>query len=174
MLSPVMIIVYGTKSSASDTRLAIPCSNCRQPALVQSDWVQYFHVMFIPTFPVGKHRTVHCQACNNSYETKGGAPIWTFLGSMLFATCLLLGAGRQALRHYGTHGSSASITSAASAPTASASASAAASAPAPPRPAVPRAAVPAAASHAAAPSASSGAVPKASTSAARPVQPKKK
>src|SRR5262249_14538644 len=61
-----MIIFYGTKSHESETPLSIPCANCRQPALVQSDWHRYFHIMFIPTFPVAKHRVINCGACHNS------------------------------------------------------------------------------------------------------------
>jgi hypothetical protein len=164
-----MIIVYGTRSGASDTHLATPCSNCRQPALVQSDWYQYFHVMFIPTFPVGKQRTIHCGACDNSFEAKGSAPIWTFLGSMLFVVCLLGGAARQALRHFGAQASSASITSAASAPTASASAPATASAP------TPKAATPPkATSHAAAAPSSSASAKSGAPAASAPAGKKKK
>ncbi|WP_394764568.1 hypothetical protein [Stenotrophomonas sp.] len=164
-----MIIVYGTRSSASETRLATPCGNCRQPALTQSDWNQYFHVMFIPTFPVGKQRTIHCQACDNRYETKGSAPVWTFLGSLIFVACLFAGAGRQALRHFGAGASSASIASAAIAPSTTASAaSAVASASAAPRAAAPRPA--AASSHGRAPSVA----PAASASSASAARPRKK
>jgi len=122
-----MVIVYGTRSGGSDTRLPHPCNNCRQPALVQSDWYQYLHVMFVPTFPTGSGRTVHCEACNNSYEMKGSAPIWTFLGSMLFVLCLLGGGAYEALIHLDLHPSSASITSVASAPSATVPAPAATS-----------------------------------------------
>jgi hypothetical protein len=158
-----MIIVFGTRSGSSDTRLATPCNNCRQPALVQSDWYRYFHLMFIPTFPVGSQRTIHCAACDSSYETKGNAPIWTFLGSMLFVIGLLGAAGLEALRHFSVGASSASVASAASAPSPSASATAAASASTPPL---------VAARPAAAASARAGA-PAGSASGARPVKRKK-
>jgi hypothetical protein len=162
----VMIIVYGTRSHTSDTALAIPCGNCQRPALVQSDWHRYFHIMFIPTFPVEKHRVVHCGACDNSYETKASTPIWTFLGSVLLAACVVVGVGRQALRHLGASATSATITSAASAPPATPSSAPAASAPAPPRALPARPAAPGAASHPA-PATSHGAVPTTSASAAR-------
>lgn len=164
-----MIIVYGTRSGESETRLTTPCNNCRQPALVQSDWYQYFHLMFIPTFPVGKQRSIHCQACGNSFEAKGSAPIWTFAGTMIFVLCLLGGAAQQALRHFGHEVSAASIAAAATdpEPSATASAPAAASASAPPRAAAPRPAATGAASHAAATS-SHGKAPASPASAARP------
>src|SRR3954465_14354713 len=107
-----MIIVYGTRGGSSDNRLAPPCNHCGQQALVQSDSYRYFHLMFIPTFPLGSERAIQCGACGNSYETKGSAPIWTFLGGMLLVIGLLGAAGLQALRHFGVRASSASVTSA--------------------------------------------------------------
>jgi hypothetical protein len=169
-----MIIFYGTRSSDSETRLNTPCNNCRQPALLQSDWHRYFHIMWIPTFPIDKHREINCQACGNSYEGKASTPIWTFLGAMIFACCLLVGAGQYVVRHFVPGFSAASLTAAADdAPAATPATPATTTTPpavatpstapraAAPRPAVPGASRPAAAS-------SKGGAPSASASAARP------
>lgn len=144
-----MIIVYGTRSGSSETRLNTPCSNCRQPALTQFDGYQYLHIMFVPTFPLGKQRSVHCGACGNSYDTKGSAPIWTFAGSVILAVLVLGGGGFEALRRMG-HAAHASISSATSE---SASAPAVASAPPTPK----AAAAPAATTQPVAASADAGA-----------------
>ena len=165
-----MVIVYGTRSGTSDTRLPTPCNHCRQPALVQSDWYRYLHVMFIPTFPVGSGRSVHCEACNNSYEMKGSAPLWTFVGSMLFVLCLLGGGAYEAIKHLDIGSAAASITSAESAP--SANAATPATPPAAASPPTPKAA---AAPAAAAPSAvvsSKGHAPAGSATAKKPAKKK--
>ncbi len=109
-----MIIVYGTRSTASDKPLDASCNRCGQRALVRSDWCQYFHLMFIPTFPVGKQRTINCHACGNSFDAKGSAPIWTFVGTVILVFCLLGGAAQQALRRFGVGPSAANISAAAS------------------------------------------------------------
>jgi hypothetical protein len=132
-----MIIFYGTRSGQSDKRLATPCGNCQQPALVQTDWYRYFHLMFIPTFPVGKDRSVHCQACGNSYDTKGSAPIWTFIGSVIIVLCVLGSVAQQAIKRYGVRGSIADIADVTSDPSSTAATPAASSAPTPPVAAAP-------------------------------------
>lgn len=164
-----MIFFYGTSSRESETRLANPCGNCRQPALVQSDWHRYFHIMFIPTFPVGKRRVIHCGACNNSYETKASTALWTFIGSAILVTCALIGVGRQALKHYNPEASAANLTAAAGTASASAAIPSASAAPStPPRAAAPRPVVAGAASHAAAPTTTrDGGLPAVAASAAR-------
>lgn len=116
-----MIIVYGTRSSEFDTRLPAPCGHCGQVALLQSDWRRYFHVMFIPTFPIESHRSINCQACGNGFETKGSTPLWTFIGTILVVVGVLGAAGGQVIRHF-AKASAASITAATAQPPASASA----------------------------------------------------
>lgn len=168
-----MIIFYGTRSSQSDKRLPHPCGTCGQPALMQTDWVRYFHIMFVPTFPVGKDRSIQCQACGNSFSAKGSAPFWTYIGGIVLALCFLGGAAHQAIRRLGLGGSmGADITAAASDPSSSASAPAA-SASAPPKVAA-GAHPPAAAAPAGSASGSKTTTPAPSSSVAPTTKKKKK
>ncbi|MBI3235613.1 MAG: zinc-ribbon domain-containing protein [Bacteroidetes bacterium] len=96
------MIIYGVKNKVLETEtIAEKCSNCQTQNSTSMSIVQkYFHIFWIPFFPLGKTLVTQCSNCKNvltkkelsaslleTYQTRKSqvkAPVWMFTGLALF------------------------------------------------------------------------------------------
>ena len=96
------MIIYGTRASVrAGQPLAQPCPACSRTALQSFRVFDYFHVYYVPTFPLGSQPGVECTSClhttiggdvpeelSPSVEQAAretGRPRWHWAGTLLVA-----------------------------------------------------------------------------------------
>lgn len=105
-----MIFFFGTRSSTLLTeKLAdTSCTYCKeQDTIFITVTSSYFHIFWIPIFPIGKKYYSHCVHCKQTLTSnqmpvtykdglaeisqKVKTPVWQFIGLMLIAIPVLFG-----------------------------------------------------------------------------------
>ncbi len=102
------MILFGRKAHhlALTTTKSIKCEKCKKNDLVISVFQKYFHILWLPMFPIKKECASQCLACQNvmvekrfSEKAKAVAkkmkkenhtPFWTFTGFFIGLLFLLL------------------------------------------------------------------------------------
>lgn len=96
-----MFIIHGKKTAKikSDTNHQHVCKNCRDVDLDIKVYREYFHVCFIPLFPVGlKEVKIRCNNCGEpkwipalqqQYEKRSRTPFYLY-GAAIFIAALIL------------------------------------------------------------------------------------
>jgi hypothetical protein len=96
-----MILIYGRQTARikkyTDNQYA--CQNCKAFDLDVRVYRDYYHLVFIPVFPVGKKRVeIHCKNCGEpmrldaikkQYENINKTPFYLFIIPILFAILIL-------------------------------------------------------------------------------------
>ncbi|QWX84215.1 hypothetical protein H0I23_00765 [Cellulophaga sp. HaHaR_3_176] len=103
------MIIFGTRSAHIETKQLpnIVCPKCTtQGSTMISIYRRHLHVFWIPTLPIGKTGTSHCQHCKQSLhanemptslereyknlKTKAKGPIWQFSGLFVVTALIVL------------------------------------------------------------------------------------
>ena len=103
-----MIFFFGTRSSTllTDKLYHTNCAYCNEPDTVYlSVTSSYFHIFWIPAFPIGKKYYSHCVHCKQTltgnqmpatYQNglseiaqRAKVPIWQFIGLILLSIPIL-------------------------------------------------------------------------------------
>lgn len=90
------MIIYGTNGSKGQIiQTAETCPSCGQSqTIVIAPYHRYFHLFWIPIFPIGKEYAIGCEACGHIIDKKDfhfsseinshiKAPKWHFIGLFL-------------------------------------------------------------------------------------------
>ncbi|MCW3085199.1 MAG: zinc-ribbon protein [Bacteroidetes bacterium] len=103
------MIIYGWREKQTATQeITDPCNNCGKPfSMSLHVFHRYFHVFWIPLFPIGKTVKSHCSACGITNEKrdlpeavrlsyknmprKNRIPVWMFAGPIIIAGCVSVG-----------------------------------------------------------------------------------
>lgn len=95
-----MVISYGTNSKPlTEVPTSGPCSSCQSTdSVVLIPHQKYFHIFFIPIFPLGKEYEAHCKKCGATMpaslhqigDHSVKTPIWTFSGPIIGIALLCL------------------------------------------------------------------------------------
>lgn len=98
-----MFFIYGKKKGKIKTyqEHQHKCSYCGAYNMSACVYEEYFHIFFIPFFPIGnKNTSIHCNECNmpfrqyvleQEYEKKGKAPFYYYSLSIVFIGLIMLG-----------------------------------------------------------------------------------
>lgn len=64
------MIFFGTKASlaGSQPMPGVTCANCGHTALTAAVYSRYFHIYWIPTFPLGRKGMSVCSFCKQALE----------------------------------------------------------------------------------------------------------
>jgi hypothetical protein len=102
----MIIFGSGRKAISGSTRaVPHPCPSCGQMALGQTVFQRYFHLFFIPTFPLGKDCVGHCGHCRRTMPMPvppTSTPIWSFAGAGVLAVIFGLGVVSSAMQKAST------------------------------------------------------------------------
>jgi len=96
-----MFIIYGKRQvkTKSYTHHEYPCKNCNDFDLKIDVYREYFHVFFLPLFPIGKEIKIRCNNCGEpkwinsiqqQYEKSGSPPFYLYTGIILAVGLVLL------------------------------------------------------------------------------------